>query len=126
MEEKLYQTNYSIAVHWCHNALILCNEIVNIDPSVYDNIEWPDSEESEEEREAHEIYMWFLTDCNRFDKEYLQSHFPGLIFSYSEKLALWVLCVDHYGTGWDYVTWVTTNPLAEAKLGQRMEDLFKK
>lgn len=33
---KTYKTNYSVAVNWCNNALILCNNITEIDPSVYD------------------------------------------------------------------------------------------
>ena len=35
---KTYKTNYSVAVNWCNNALILCNNITEIDPSVYDNM----------------------------------------------------------------------------------------
>lgn len=35
---KTYKTNYSVAVNWCNNALILCNNIVEIDPSIYDNM----------------------------------------------------------------------------------------
>lgn len=32
---KTYKTNYSVAVNWCNNALILCNNITEIDPSIY-------------------------------------------------------------------------------------------
>lgn len=35
---KTYKTNYSVAVNWCNNAFILCNNITEIDPSVYDNM----------------------------------------------------------------------------------------
>lgn len=35
---KTYKTNYSVAVNWCNNALILCNNITEIDPSIYDNM----------------------------------------------------------------------------------------
>lgn len=31
---KTYKTNYSVSVEWCNNALILCNNITEIDPSI--------------------------------------------------------------------------------------------
>ena len=37
--KKLYHTNYAVAVHWCNNALVLCNNIPEIDDSIWDNFE---------------------------------------------------------------------------------------
>jgi hypothetical protein len=56
----------------------------------------------EDEDEYTEIYQWYLTDCNLSDVEFLEEHF-GLMFTYSNKLDLFVLCVAHFGTAWDGV-----------------------
>lgn len=92
-------TNYYNAVHFLHSALILCNEIVEIDESVIENCRF-DFEDSDSS--SREIFQWFLTDLNKGDVEWLEESF-GLLFSYSEKLGLYILCVDHLGTHWDYV-----------------------
>lgn len=92
------QTTYLKAVDWLHNQRILCNDIVYKDPSVLDNMRFDlDCDNGEE------IYQWFLTDCTTSDVEYLEKRF-GLLFTYSDLLGLYVLCVDHWGTSWDYVS----------------------
>lgn len=105
----MYRTNYKKAVKWLNNSLILCNDIPVIDESVYDNIRF------ELEGEI-EIYQWFLTDCSESDVEFLEQHF-GLKFTFSDALDLYVLCVDHYGTSWDYVYWTTDLEHAQCELG---------
>lgn len=89
------RTTYEKAVHWLHNNLILCNELPSIDATIYDNarFEWGDSTE---------IFQWYLTDASEGDVEWLERSF-GLLFTYSELLGHYVLCVDHFGTAWDYV-----------------------
>lgn len=89
------RTTYDIAVHYCNNSLVLCNNIAEVDPSVYDNarFEWKDDTE---------IFQWFITDCSARDVKFLVKSF-GLLFTYSDKLDVYVLCVDHWGTSWDYV-----------------------
>jgi len=101
-----YSTNYSIAVHWLHNNYILCNQIIKVDPY----FECPDEE----------IFQYFLTDASKEDVEYLERHF-GLTFGYSDLLDLYVLCVDHFGTSWDYVYWTTDLKWAEAELGENIK-----
>lgn len=100
-------TDYYTAVHWLGSAFILCNNIYEVDYSIYENIEYPESMD-EEDRECCEIFQWFLTNMSEEDKEWMQKNFPDLIFSYSDKLDLWVLCVDHYGTMWKGVSTETT------------------
>lgn len=114
METK-YGTNYKVAVHWLGNNLILCNDIYKVDESVLENMRF--STYDEETGEYTEIYQWFLTDCSESDVKYLEETF-GLLFTYSERLDLYVLCVDHYGTSWDYVYCETTNEYAARELGQ--------
>lgn len=108
-------TDYYTAVHWLKSAFILCNEIVENDESVIENIEYP--ELTEEERNRIEIFQWFLTNMSEEDKEWMQKNFPDLIFSYSDKLVLWILCVDHFGTMWKGVP-TTTNCENAAKASQ--------
>lgn len=115
MEAKTYGTNYRVATQWMNNSYILCNDIVEKDPSVIDNARfaWDD----EETGEMTDIYQWFLSDCSDDDVRYLEDTF-GLLFSYSDLLGLYILCVDHYGTSWDYVYCETTNEYAARELGE--------
>lgn len=116
---KLYNTNFRVAVEWCNNSYILCNNITEVDPNIWDNIQglpdWCSDEESEEE--MPDVYQFFLTDCSQSDMKYLRDTF-GLWFAYSDVLDMYVLLVTHYGTSWDYVSWSTTNEYAERKLGR--------
>lgn len=95
-----YFTTYRIATHWLRNSFILCNEIAE-DESIWENCRF-NLYEDEEETQPVDIYQYYLTDASESDVEYLEKTF-GLKFSYSNKLDLFVLCVDHCGTGWDYV-----------------------
>lgn len=107
-------TTYSIATHWLDGGLVLCNEITTVDESVLENarFSWFD-EENETETE---IYQYFLTAWGESDVEWLEKTF-GLLFTYSDKLDCFVLCVDHYGTMWSGVPcevlnddWARCNP----------------
>lgn len=92
------QTTYYNAVHWLHNNYILCNRIPETDDSVWDNMRFPLFGD-EEDSNGRVIYQWFLTDASQSDVEYLEESF-GLLFTYSDLLDCFVLCVDHYGTNW--------------------------
>ena len=39
--KKTYGTNYRVATQWMNNSYILCNEIVEKDFSVYENVHFP-------------------------------------------------------------------------------------
>lgn len=95
------QTTYSIAINWLRPSLLLCNNIAEIDNSVYDNARF--SFYDEEEETETEIFQWYLTSFSQDDVRWLEKNFPDLKFTYSDLLDCFVLCVDHYGTGWDYV-----------------------
>lgn len=118
METKVFSTNYAVAVNWCNNNYIMQNNICEIDPSVYDNFRF--EIENEETGEYTEIYQWFITDANEFDVNYLEETF-GLLFTFSDLLEHYILCVPHYGTAWDYVYCDTTNENAAAKLGEKIK-----
>lgn len=102
-EEKItrtFLTSYKEAVNWLNNSYVLCNNIPNIDDSIWDNMEFNYYDDNDE---PVEIYQWYITNANQSDVEYLKKHFE-LKFTYSELLDCYILCVDHYGTNWDYVS----------------------
>lgn len=96
---KMFRTTYAVAVNWLNSALVMCNHIWEIDTTVAENIRFSIYSE---DGEIFEIYQSFITDCSLTDVEFLEEHF-GLKFTYSELLECFILCVDHYGTAWDYV-----------------------
>ena len=74
--------------------LVLCNNITEIDSSVWDNM-------GEFDDDDLEMYQYYLCDLSSYERETLEEY--GIILSYSDMLDLDVLCVEHYGTSWDYV-----------------------
>lgn len=114
MAANLYlPTTYKTAVNWLNGSLILCNDITEVDSSVLENFRF--EYYNDETDEYVEIYQYFLTSYSLDDVRFLEEHF-GLLFSYSEKLDLYVLCVDHYGTSWDYVRCYTDLEAAEKEI----------
>lgn len=87
--------SYKNAVEYMHNNFILCNNITEIDEYLFENCELCNTDE--------EFYQYFLTDCTKDDAERLHKWF-GLNFLYSEKLEMFVLCVEHFGTSWSSVS----------------------
>jgi hypothetical protein len=100
MTKETFYTTYSAAVKWLNNEFILCNKIAEIDSSIYENMRFPDYDE--ENDSYKEVFQWYLTNADESDVEYLEKHF-GLLFTYSDLLDCFVLCVDHLGTSWNYV-----------------------
>ena len=79
-----------------YDSLLLCNNIVNVEEYLFDNIVAGELEDDTE------IYQYYLFDCSSYDLERIQEDTDLLVF-YSEKLELYVLGVTHFGTSWDYV-----------------------
>jgi hypothetical protein len=82
---KTYKTNYSVAVNWCNNALILCNNITEIDPSVYDNMRFELFDE--EDGSQRDIYQLFITDCTT--KILLKSYYSRVRLATASKSEIW-------------------------------------
>ena len=101
---------YSEIADKLDNNLILCNNIPEVDGCIYENMVYGDcwekcfkkQEEAGVDVEYPEIYQYYLLDCQEHQIKDLQEHYPELIYSYSEVLDLFVLCVPHCGTSWDY------------------------
>ena len=93
-------TTYKEAVNWLNNSYILCNNIVEIDQSIYDHMNFNFYDEDDL---PVDIFQWYITDCSQSDVEYLTKYFD-LKFTYSDMLDCYILCVDHFGTSWAYVS----------------------
>lgn len=113
-------TTYRIATKWCGNNYILCNNITNVDPSIFSNarFNW-----KKEDGKTLEIYQYYITNATESDVIWLEETF-GLLFTYSDLLDCFILCVDHLGASWDYVPceikddeWLKINPECEYKNG---------
>jgi len=51
-----------------------------------------------------EVFQYFLTSASDSDINYNDTYLHGALdFVYNESLDLYVLCVTHWGTSWDYV-----------------------
>lgn len=117
-EKESGYASYRTVVERFVGDIVLCNNIAEIDQSVYDNLTIEEKyynenneEITEEEyynddkaycnRSVPEIYQYYL--CNVSDYEKKQCEKAGLILSYSNMLDCDVLCVDHFGTSWGYV-----------------------
>lgn len=94
-------TTYAIAVNWLNNDFVLCNNITEVDPSTLENMRFDYYDE--ESDSCVDIYQYFITDASQGDVEFLEKNF-NLKFTYSDLLDSFILCVDHWGTGWDYVS----------------------
>lgn len=129
--ERGYASYRSVIEHYIED-LVLCNNITQVDGSVYDNMEngfyYIDNETGKEKTydeycndengtidiEYSEIYQYFICNLSEYEKERLLK--AGVILSYSDMLECDVLCVDHFGTGWSYV-------LTDVKLFDTYEEL---
>jgi hypothetical protein len=92
--------SYRKAIKYFNNDFVLCNNLPEIDDSIFYsdyNIVNEDFYESEQE-----IFQYFICSCTEWDAKYLNTFF-GIQFLFSEKLDCYILPVFHYGTSWDYV-----------------------
>ena len=123
-EKEQGRASYRTIIERYAEDIVLCNNIVDIDESVWGNLEggyWYEDEDGNErtkedyyndesgtiEQHYSDIYQWYLCNLSEFEKEQLQK--AGVILSYSDMLDLDIICVDHWGTSWDYV--LTNVPL---------------
>jgi len=109
---KTYSSNYAKAIHSYGNSFVMCNNLPEIDPTIWDNV-------SENFDWDKEVFQYFISDCSEEDTRYLMEFYPSLCFTYSEKLECYILLVTHFGTAWGYVSIETTNPNFAAALGEK-------
>lgn len=99
-EKQNNSVSYAHIIERYVDDMVLCNNIIEADYSVYDNMSV--NAYDEETDEYTEIYQWFI--CSALDEYDIKAlnHF-GVITSYSNLLDCDVICVNHWGTSWDYV-----------------------
>lgn len=129
-EKKEGFASYRTLVNYYIGDIVLCNNIIEIDENVgyieentrYYNEQGEEITEEEylEDDNAYadtttpEIYQYYLCNVSEWNKK--QAIKAGLILSYSDMLDCDILCVDHWGTSWDYV-------LTNVKLFDTYEEL---
>lgn len=94
-----FYTDYRTASKWGDCQLILCNEIASLDESIWDNMRFNYYDEDDN---PVDIFQWYLTSLSEWEVEWNEKTFD-LKYTYSDMLGCYVLCVDHWGTSWDYV-----------------------
>lgn len=95
-EKRTGRVSYRRLINRYIDDLVLCNNIVNIDGALFDNMV-----NIEEDDDDFEIYQYYLCNLSNFERENLLAY--GVSLSYSELLDCDILLVTHYGTSWDYV-----------------------
>ena len=92
---------------------VLCNNIVDIDEFIFDNVVVGNLYNNETD-EYTEIFQYFVCNVSEWEietlKELTQDN-NDIIISYSNVLDTHILMVDHFGTSWDYV--LTSVPLVD-------------
>lgn len=99
MNGKTVTCNYS-QIFNPDSSMILCNNICNVFPEIWDCIENGDVYDDEND-EYSEIFQWYIIDDNTAER--LKEHTDEIIF-YWPAADLYILGVTHWGTGWNYVT----------------------
>lgn len=112
-EKEHNRASYKTLVDRFIDNRVLCNNIVDIDTSIWDNIEIGNIY-NEETDNYTEIFQYYLCHLNEWEietlKELTQDN-NDIIVAYSYVLDCHVLMVDHFGTSWDYV--LTSVPLVD-------------
>ena len=97
-EKEHKRVSYRTLLDYYDISCILCNNIVNVDECLFDNIITGEIDENTE------IFQYYIINASEWDIENIQEKYSDeLIICYSEQLENYILCVDHFGTSWDYV-----------------------
>lgn len=95
--EKGYLNYYTLAKTF---DTVLCNNIVNIDEYLFDNVINGNLYYQEEFEEMKEIYQFYIIDD--YGKEILENYTNEIIL-YSDLIDCYIWGVTHFGTPWTSV-----------------------
>lgn len=95
LKEK--RTTYAEMIDFCCDNCILNNDIIDklSQNGYYFNVFCGDYYT---EREVYQYYLINYNDARRL------SNYTNELVIYNEELELYILCVCHWGTSWDYVS----------------------
>ena len=105
-ERKTGYASYKSLVNRYIHDLVLCNNIAEIDDSIWENVQVGNlyNEENDEYTEIYQFYLCNLSESDISSLKELTNDNNDIIISYSDMLDCDVLMVDHWGTSWDYVS----------------------
>ena len=112
-EKENNRASYKTLVDRFIGDIVLCNNIVDIDEDLWNNVEVGQLY-NEETDEYTEIFQYFVCNVSEWEIETLKELTKDnndIIIAYSYVLDTHILMVDHFGTGWDYV--LTSVPLVD-------------
>lgn len=98
------RASYRTLVERVVGDMVLCNNIYQVDDTIFDNVIVGDI--YDESGEMIEIFQFYICNINDWNIEYIKELTKDnndIIIAYSEILDCYVLMVDHFGTSWDYV-----------------------
>lgn len=102
-EKKQGKISYKTLVRYLFTDMILCNNIEKVDNYLFDSVVCGEIYD-EECGEYTEIYQYFIVDFPNFALDFIEKYCKKeVLLFYSDLLDLYILGVDHFGTGWDYV-----------------------
>ena len=104
-EKEHKKISYKTLIEYLFNDMILCNDFYKADDEFTNYIESGEKLFYDEEEDYYcDIYQYFIVNFPNFMLDFIKKYCQDeIILFYSYKLDLYVLGVDHYGTGWDYV-----------------------
>lgn len=102
-EKEHKKISYRTLIKYYDMTPILCNNIINVEECLYDYLECGNIY-NEEEDYYIDIFQYYIINLTEWELEDIKKKYSEeLIICYSPKLENYVLCVDHFGTSWDYV-----------------------
>lgn len=101
-EKEHNRISYKRLIDRISNSIYLFNKAPEL--SNYD-LEFVVGTDYDEENDSYiEMYQYFLIDIDEYTIEKLQElKCNDVIIAWSGTLENYILCVDHFGTSWDYV-----------------------
>lgn len=98
-EQNTGKVSYKRLVDTVATNRVLCNNIIDVDECLYDNIVFGNCDYNTE------IFQYFICSFNEDNLRLLQEleAEDDIIIAYCRPLDVYVLMVDHLGTSWDGV-----------------------
>ena len=103
MKKYIYQIDYKSAIEWCGNKYVPFDNAGEVDRHLWEFGNRKGPWEVDVDGSEPEVFQMMIFDCSDDDVEFLHKRFPDLLFIHGVDIDAWFLCVDHFGTAWDYV-----------------------